>query len=130
MDAQLLTVGVGVLVLAGALVQPRPEPVGRVFHRGEAWVEAAAVAPAPPPWLPDGAELRWAGPAPACPTPADARLPLNSASRSQLEALPGIGPALAGRILAGRPYRRVEDLDRVKGIGPATLARLRSLVRP
>jgi competence protein ComEA len=43
--------------------------------------------------------------------------------------LPGIGPVLAGRIVEDRtangPYRQAADLLRVKGIGPATLARLR-----
>lgn len=55
---------------------------------------------------------------------------LNAASLEDLEALPGIGPTLARRIVEGRPYRQVEDLLRVKGIGPATLERLRPYVRP
>lgn len=54
----------------------------------------------------------------------------NTADLDALTSLPGIGPALAGRILADRaangPYRRAADLLRVKGIGPATLARIRS----
>jgi len=45
-------------------------------------------------------------------------------------ALPGIGPVLARRIVEGRPYARVEDLLKVKGIGPATLERLRPYLRP
>jgi competence ComEA-like helix-hairpin-helix protein len=53
---------------------------------------------------------------------------LNTATQAELEALPGIGPALATRIIAGRPYRSVEDLGRVKGIGPATMAKVRQLV--
>jgi competence protein ComEA len=53
---------------------------------------------------------------------------LNTATPAELEALPGIGPTLALRIIAGRPYRSVEDLGRVKGIGPATLAKLRGRV--
>lgn len=53
---------------------------------------------------------------------------LNSASASELEGLPGIGPTLAGRIMAARPLRTVQDLLRVKGIGPVRLARLRPLV--
>jgi competence protein ComEA len=44
--------------------------------------------------------------------------------------LPGIGPALAARIVAGRPYRTVADLDRVRGIGSVKLAALAPLVRP
>ena len=53
---------------------------------------------------------------------------LNSASALELEGLPGIGPTLAGRIVAARPLRRVEDLLHVQGIGPIRMARLRSLV--
>lgn len=58
------------------------------------------------------------------------RTSLNAATREELEALPGIGPALAARIEAGRPYRSVADLDRVRGIGPKKLAALRPLVEP
>lgn len=56
---------------------------------------------------------------------------LNQADTLALQALPGVGPALARRIVAAReeaPFRSVEDLLRVRGIGPATLARLRPLV--
>lgn len=58
------------------------------------------------------------------------RLHLNRATQAELEALPKVGPTLAARIVAGRPYRSVDDLDRVKGIGPATLAKLRPYVEP
>ena len=53
----------------------------------------------------------------------------NTADLDALTTLPGIGPALARRILEDRaangPYRAAADLLRVKGIGPATLARIR-----
>ena len=41
---------------------------------------------------------------------------INTASRSQLETLPGIGPAVAQRIIEGRPYHNVKGLLNVKGI--------------
>lgn len=60
-------------------------------------------------------------------------LNVNRAAEAELESLPGIGPALAGRIVASRraegDFERVEDLLRVPGIGPALLERLRPLVK-
>lgn len=56
------------------------------------------------------------------------RVSVNSASLTELQALPGVGPVMAARIVAARPFSRVDDLLRVPGIGPATLARLRPLV--
>lgn len=53
---------------------------------------------------------------------------LNSATPSELESLPGIGPVLAAAIIADRPYASVEEITRVSGIGDSTLADLRDLV--
>ncbi len=53
--------------------------------------------------------------------PAD----LNSADASELEGLPGIGPKLAARVIAARPFASVDALAEVRGIGPRTLDRLR-----
>ncbi len=59
-----------------------------------------------------------------------ARVSLNRAALSQLEALPGVGPTLARRIVAHRPYLRVEDLKRVPGIGEKLYRRLLPLIEP
>lgn len=53
---------------------------------------------------------------------------LNTATQTELETLPGIGASKAAAIIANRPYVTVDDLDRVPGIGPSTLAQLRPLV--
>lgn len=53
----------------------------------------------------------------------------NTASLRQLEALPRVGPATARAIVEGRPYARVEDLRRVRGIGPATFEGMRSMLQ-
>lgn len=74
----------------------------------------------------------------AAPAPAAERAPstassagkvnINVASAAQLEDLPGIGPAKAAAIVAWRdrsgPFSRCEDLDKVEGIGPATVSAL------
>lgn len=57
-----------------------------------------------------------------------ARVPLNSAPPEVLQGLPGIGPAMAQRIIEHRPYSSLYDLERVPGIGPRTLERLKPLV--
>lgn len=54
---------------------------------------------------------------------------VQTASAEELASLPGIGPALAGRIIAGRPYASVDELERVKGIGPKRLAAIRERAR-
>jgi len=59
---------------------------------------------------------------------ATVRMNLNTASAAALQQLPGIGPALSGRILAHRqsegPFVEVAEITQVRGIGPKTLARL------
>lgn len=58
---------------------------------------------------------------------------LNTATAADLELLPHIGPALAARIVADRAqngdFTRVEDLDRVSGIGVRTVERVAPLLR-
>ena len=60
-------------------------------------------------------------------------LALNRASANDLEGLPGVGPVLAERIVAYRerngPFKEVEDLLQVSGVGEAKLASIRDLVR-
>lgn len=57
---------------------------------------------------------------------------INSATQSELESLPGIGPVTAASIIEYREeagsFAALDDLDEVPGIGPATLENLRDLV--
>ncbi|MBI5205759.1 MAG: helix-hairpin-helix domain-containing protein [Nitrospirae bacterium] len=52
-------------------------------------------------------------------------LDLNTASKKELQSIKGIGPILAERIIAGRPYRTVDDLLKVKGISPKKFETIR-----
>ncbi len=69
-----------------------------------------------------------AAPTPARSTPkeiATAKLDINVASLAELESIPGIGPALANRILAARPFKTADDLRKVEGIGATRYGKLR-----
>ena len=61
-----------------------------------------------------------------------APLNLNAATEAQLEALPGIGPATATRIVEYRkkngPFKKAEDLMNVRGIGEKNFLKLKPLV--
>jgi competence protein ComEA len=60
------------------------------------------------------------------------QMDINTASCGELEMLPGIGPALASRIVSFREeygaFRSVDELTRIRGIGPMTLARARPML--
>jgi competence protein ComEA len=67
-------------------------------------------------------------------TPTAGPVHLNTATPEQLDALPGVGPSTAQKILAYRQehgaFSSVDELDAVPGIGPARLEALRELVAP
>jgi len=57
------------------------------------------------------------------------RVDVNAASAAELSLLPGLGPSLAQRIVENRmakgPFKTLEDVDRVPGIGKAIIERMR-----
>lgn len=99
-------------------------PVGPV-PTTESAIPPTTVTPTPTP-----ASTPAAGPATA--PSRTARLNINTATSAQIELLPGIGPALAARIVAYRTshgaFTSIADLDKVDGIGPKTLERLAPLI--
>ncbi len=61
----------------------------------------------------------------ALPAWGQAALEVNTATRAELESLPGLGPALVQRLLDGRPFTGWADLmRRVSGVGAATARKL------
>jgi len=136
---------------ARAIVRARED--GAVFRRPEDLLAVRGIGPATLERIRAGLDLRApppvagrpgsAGAAPGGPAsasaggpealsprapPGTARVDVNRASASDLEALPGIGPALAARIVAAREeqmFSSLDDLVRVRGIGEATIERLR-----
>lgn len=61
----------------------------------------------------------------AKPAPPFGSIPVNTATETQLQTVPGIGPVLARRIIAGRPYRTLDALRELEGIGEKRLAEIR-----
>jgi competence protein ComEA len=65
-------------------------------------------------------------------TGKDACININRATAAELDALPGVGPVIAARLIDFRerhgPFAKLADIDKVKGIGPATLRKLENRV--
>jgi competence protein ComEA len=59
---------------------------------------------------------------------APQKVDVNTASQQELEALPGIGPATAAKIIAGRPYSSINDLSRA-GVSDATIEKLKPVAK-
>jgi competence protein ComEA len=85
----------------------------------------AAPAPAPAPADKSAKTRPPSGEKKAATAPS--AVDLNSASQKELEALPGVGPATAKKIVAGRPYASVADLSKA-GVSASTIEKVRGLV--
>ncbi|MCL2368569.1 MAG: ComEA family DNA-binding protein [Oscillospiraceae bacterium] len=86
----------------------------------------------------EGERPREGAEAPTAPRPdvpvaeADGRININTASAEELTRLPGVGPAIAGRIVEHRethgPFRIIEEITDVSGIGSARFADIEHLI--
>ena len=57
--------------------------------------------------------------------PPQGLIDLNTASKEELMFIKGVGPVLSARIIAGRPFQTIDELVKVKGIGPKRLKKFR-----
>ena len=63
-----------------------------------------------------------------CASPALCLIDINTASEDELDSLPGIGEVYAKRIIEGRPYRSINDLKRLKGLGGKTFDKFKDMI--
>lgn len=137
---RLLSIALALIVLAaiGSSARAVPQTVSPVVitsaEAASAVASASTTSPVP--------TTTSSAPATTAPPPTtdhakratvDDPVTLNTATLEDLERLPGIGPKRAAAILELRQklgrFRQVEDLMRVKGVGRATLKKLRPIVR-
>ena len=133
-----------VTVTAPKPMQPAPAPAAKPSRRLHPAAKpqvtpappAAKTEPAPAPAAatpqPAPAVKKEAAPSPAAPAatklaPGE-KVNINTAPKEDLDRLPGIGPVKAQAIIDGRPFEKIEDIMKVKGIKEGEFGKIKDLI--
>jgi competence protein ComEA len=124
-----------VTVTASKPVKPTPAPAAAKPPVTPAPVAAKTEpAPAPPVAKPEPAPAVKKEAAPSQAAPAATKLApgekvnINAAPKEDLDKLPGIGPVKAQAIIEGRPFEKIEDIMKVKGIKEGEFGKIKDLI--
>jgi competence protein ComEA len=107
-------------------VATAPAPAAKA---ASAVTAAPKAAPAPPAAAPAAAATKApSAKASAAKLAPGQKININTASKEQLDMLPGIGPVKAQTIIDGRPYKNIEDIKKVKGIKEKEFGKIKDII--
>jgi len=92
------------------------------------FVTVGFAAPTQPPAAPAAAAKVPAAKAQATKLAPGQKININTATKEQLDMLPGIGPVKAQAVIEGRPYKKIEDIKKVKGIKEGEFNKIKDLI--